>query len=113
MPASGKNAEVESAMTSGNEAIVNLRNVDNEQLLTVNFFGVNDGTTTRTISVPLGILLGDSNGDGAVNSGDAQQARNRSGQFTDAGNFRSDVNRDGTVNSGDATIVRSNSGKGF
>ena len=45
-----------------------------------------------------------------VNSGDAIQTRNRSGQLTDANNFRSDVNTDGTVNSGDSFIVRSKSG---
>ena len=41
-----------------------------------------------------------------VNSGDSLQTRNRSGQVTDATNFRSDVNVDGTVNSGDSFIVR-------
>ena len=60
--------------------------------------------------MPLRVLLGHSNGDRAVNSGDAQQTRNRSGQLTDSTNFRSDVNTDGTVNSGDAFIVRSRSG---
>ena len=53
---------------------------------------------------------GDTNGDGVVNTGDALQTRNRSGQTTDATNFRSDVNVDGLVNSGDSIIVRSRSG---
>ena len=44
-----------------------------------------------------------------VNSGDAVQTRGRSGQATDAINFRSDVNLDGLVNSGDTAIVRANS----
>ena len=38
------------------------------------------------------------------------QTRNRSGQATDATNFRSDVNADGFVNSGDTTVVRARSG---
>jgi len=59
----------------------------------------------------MGVLLGDSNGDGTVNSGDAQQTRTRSGQLTDATNFRSDYNLDGTINSGDAFIVRARSGQ--
>ena len=42
--------------------------------------------------------------------GDALQTRNRSGQVTDATNFRSDVNTDGLVNSGDTLIVRTASG---
>ena len=58
----------------------------------------------------MGVLLGDTNGDRFVNAGDALQTRNRSGQTTDATNFRSDVNTDGFVNSGDTTVVRSRSG---
>jgi hypothetical protein len=55
-------------------------------------------------------LLGDTNADGAVNSGDTLQTRNRSGQAADATNFHSDVNTDGFVNSGDTTLVRARSG---
>ena len=57
------------------------------------------------------LLLGDSNGDRSVNSGDATQTRNRSGQALTATTFRSDVNVDATINSGDAFIVRSRSGQ--
>ncbi len=71
---------------------------------------MNNGTNTGDVIIPVGILLGDSNGDGTVNSGDAIQARNRSGQPTSGTNFRSDSNIDGTVNSGDAIIVRNQSG---
>ena len=55
------------------------------------------------------VLLGDTNGDGVVNAGDALETRNRSGQITNATNFYSDVTIDGVINSGDATIVRSRS----
>jgi hypothetical protein len=63
--------------------------------------------------VPVGFLIGDLNGDGAVNSGDAQIVRNRSGQVANSTNFRADVNRDGAINSGDAFVVRSRSGTGI
>ncbi len=46
-----------------------------------------------------------------INSGAAQQTRNRSGQDADPTDFRSDFNRDGTINSGDATVMRSRSGE--
>jgi hypothetical protein len=65
---------------------------------------------TSDVSIPMGVLLGDSNGDRFVNAGDALQTRSRSGQGTDATNFRSDVNADGFINSGDTTAVRSRSG---
>ncbi len=99
--------------TSGNataSATVNLTGVTNAQRITVTLLGVNNGISIGDVSVPMGVLIGDTNGDGIVNSGDALQTRNRSGQATDATNFRSDVNLDGVVNSGDTTVVRSRSG---
>jgi hypothetical protein len=93
--------------------VISLTGVSNAQRLTVTLNNVTDslGYHSSTIPVTVGLLLGDSNSDGMVNSGDAQQTRNRSGQTTDATNFRSDYNLDGTVNSGDANIVRSRSGQ--
>ncbi len=61
-------------------------------------------------SLAIGFFVGDTNGDHFVNAGDALQTRNRSGQATDATNFRSDVNIDGTINSGDQIVVRVRSG---
>jgi hypothetical protein len=92
--------------------IVNLTGVSNAQVITVGLTNVNDSAGNSSASVPIsmGVLVGDTNGDGFVNAGDALQTRNRSGQATDATNFRSDVNADGFVNSGDTTVVRSRSG---
>jgi hypothetical protein len=58
----------------------------------------------------MNLLIGDTNGDRAVNSGDALQTRGRSGQTTNGTNFRSDVNTDSAINGGDALLVRSRSG---
>jgi hypothetical protein len=58
----------------------------------------------------MGVLVGDTNSDASVNSGDALQTRGRSGQTANGTNFRSDVNIDGAINGGDALIVRSRSG---
>jgi hypothetical protein len=84
--------------------------VTNAQTIGVTLFGVNNGVGTSDVSVPMGVLVGDTNGDRFVNSGDSLQTRNRSGQTSDATNFRSDVNADGFINSGDTTVVRSRSG---
>jgi hypothetical protein len=89
---------------------VNLTGVSNAQRITVTLLGVNDGTSTGDVGAPMGLLVGDTNGDGFVNAGDALQTRNRSGQVTDAINFRSDVNVDGFINIGDTFVVRSRSG---
>ncbi|MDQ6760390.1 MAG: CSLREA domain-containing protein [Acidobacteriota bacterium] len=92
--------------------LVDLTGVANAQTITLTLTNVSDslGNNSATLSVAMGVLLGDTTGDGFVNGGDALQTRNRSGQATDATNFRSDVNVDGFVNSGDSVIVRSRSG---
>ncbi|HEX8281537.1 MAG TPA: dockerin type I domain-containing protein, partial [Chthoniobacterales bacterium] len=95
------------------EVVVNLTGVGNQQTLTVRLNGVTLNGGTTNLEVPVSFLLGDTNTDRSVNSGDAQQTRNRSGQLTNGNNFLSDVNTDGSVNSGDAFIVRANSGKGL
>ncbi len=89
---------------------LDLAAVTNAQTLGITLINVNDGSTVGSIFIPMGVLLGDSNNDGSVNSGDAIQIRNRSGQAINATNFRSDFNSDGFVNSGDALIVRTRSG---
>jgi hypothetical protein len=77
----------------------------------VTLSGINNGSAAPyNVIVPMGALVGDGNGDGVVNSGDALQARNRSGQAMDGSSFRSDVNMDGSVNSGDAIMIRARSG---
>ena len=96
----------------GNTMTVNLTGVTDVQTLTVTLSGVTDSflQVLPDTAVSVDFLLGDTNGDRSVNAGDTLQTRNRSGQATDATNFRSDVNADGTVNSGDALVVRSRSG---
>ena len=80
------------------------------QRITVTLSAVNNGTSTGDVPVPMGVLVGDTNGDGFVNAGDTLQTRSRSGQATNSTNFLSDVNTDGFVNSGDVTVVRTRSG---
>ena len=77
-----------------------LTNVANAQTINVTLNNVNGSTN---VVIPMSLLVGDTNADAVVNAGDAQQTRNRSGQTTDATNFRSDVNTDGFINSGDTT----------
>ena len=115
-PAAGETAEVDGPPTSsadGREVTVKLKNVGDAQTLTVTLTDVSYGTTTGDVSVQMALLVGDTTGDGLVNSGDAQQTRNHSGQLTESTNFRSDVNLDAAINSGDAFIVRKNAGTGL
>jgi hypothetical protein len=91
---------------------INLAGVTNAQTVTVTLANVTDSLSQVLPNTALSasFLVGDTNGDRFVNAGDAVQTRNRSGQATDATNFRSDVNINGLVNSGDTTVVRSGSG---
>ncbi|HEY0369340.1 MAG TPA: S8 family serine peptidase [Chthoniobacterales bacterium] len=110
---SGSGSVAGSAAFSGNTMTVQLTNVADAQTLNVNLSGVTDGANALmpAVSVPVAFLVGDTNGDGSVNSADATQTRNRSGQTLENTNFRSDVNVDGNINSGDATTVRAASGR--
>ncbi|MDQ6623343.1 MAG: hypothetical protein M3Y86_07650, partial [Verrucomicrobiota bacterium] len=105
---------VASSSVNGNDVIINLTNVPDQRTTTITLPNVTAGGAGTTVSVPLHVLIGDSNDDGSVNSGDAQQTRGRSGQLASGeegrNNFRSDLNFDGTINSGDASIARANSG---
>jgi bacillolysin len=110
-PGPGGTGQVSS--TSGNgtrEIVVNLSNVSNAQTLTLSLTGVSGAGTAANLSVPIGFLIGDTNADGSVNSGDISQVKSQSGQVLSTTNFREDLNSDGDINSGDISLVKSASG---
>jgi hypothetical protein len=106
-------ATIGSISFSGNDILVQLSGVTDQQRLTLSATNLTavGGGVLPSATVTMGFLIGDTTGDGTVNAGDAQQTRNLSGQVAGEANFRSDVNRDGTINSGDALVVRSRSGR--
>ena len=111
VPGTGGTASLSGTPTmTGNQLTINLTNVSNAQRLTINLLGVNDGTNTRDLAIPMAVLLGDTNNDGFVNVGDTVVVRNHAGETIDSTNFRNDVNEDGLINVGDTVIVRSASG---
>jgi hypothetical protein len=89
---------------------VNLTGVSNAQRIVVTLFGVSDGTNMSNVAIPMGVLLGDTNGNGSVNAGDAAQTKSQSGVAVTAANFREDVNANGSINAGDVALVTSKSG---
>ena len=92
--------------------IVNLTGVTNAQVIAVSLNDVTDaaGNFSGAISASMGVLIGDTNADGAVNSADIGQTKSQSGQTVTGINFRQDVNTDGFVNSADIGLVKSKSG---
>ncbi len=104
---------VGSTSTSGNQVFVNLTGVTNAQTIQVTLFAVNDGTVTNNLTIPMSVLLGDTNGDGVVNTADITQTRRESGNVVHgnpSANFREDVTLDGVINAADITAVRRQSG---
>ena len=95
--------------------IVNLSGVANAQRLNVTLNGVTDaaGNTAPTLSVTMGVLAGDTTGNGVVNSSDIAQTQSQSGQLVTAANFREDVTVNGSINSSDIALAQSKSGTGL
>ena len=79
--------------------------------ITLNNVTDSTGHHSDVVSSPeMGFLLGDTNGDSAVNSADISQTKAQSGQAVTGSNFREDVNADGSLNSADISLVKSRSG---
>jgi hypothetical protein len=99
--------------TSGNgttTVTINLTGVTNAQRITVTLFGVSDGTNTGSLDVPMGVLVGDTTGNGTVSASDVAQTKAQSGQPATGANFRTDVNTSGTITAADIALVKSNAG---
>jgi hypothetical protein len=111
-PGQGGTASVSSFTVNlaAHQVMINLSNVSNAQLLTVDLFGVTVSGKTADVIVPMGMLLGDSTADKVVNSSDVSQTKSRSGQAVSSSNFRSDVTVEGTLNSADVSQVKAKSG---
>jgi hypothetical protein len=97
--------------TDPSQYVLDLTNVCNGQSISVTLQNV--VTTMGPVgdfSASVGVLLGDTNGDGSVNSAEISQAKSQSGLPVSTANFREDLNVDGTINSADISLVNSASG---
>jgi N-acetylneuraminic acid mutarotase len=97
-------------VTSGNVVTIPLTNVANAQTMIVTLNNVNGSTN---VTIPMSVLIGDVNGNGAVNASDVALSKSRSGQPVAAATFRSDVNADGSINASDVAFVKSLAGTGL
>jgi hypothetical protein len=93
--------------------IVNLTGVNcNEQETTIALTNVTDtlGNNLPSASTTMGLLIGDVNGDGTVDTADVHQTATNVGQFLTEDNFRDDVNVDGLISRTDVNLVKSHVG---
>jgi hypothetical protein len=112
-PAPAHTAEVDGppvVSPDGKEVRVNLKNVADAQRLAVSLAGVNDGTNTANVSVPMAVLVGDTTANESVNASDVAETKAQSGQPVSGSNFRLDVTVNGQINSSDISLVKSRSG---
>lgn len=103
---------VDSTTGSGTATLtVNLTNVTDAQRITLTLSNINTGMSTTDVGLQMGVLLGDTNGNGAVSASDIGQTKGQSGQPVTASNFRSDLNASGgTINASDVGQVKANAG---
>jgi hypothetical protein len=97
---------------TANQYEVNLTGVSNQQYITITLHTVQDSgdNTGDVIGPQMGVLIGDTTANGAVNSSDIAQTQSQSGQLVTVDTFREDVTVNGSINSSDIALVQSQSG---
>ena len=95
-----------------NTMTVNLTGVANGQKIVVTLANVTDkyGRTLASAKVPVGILLGDVDGNKTVDNKDVNLVTAKVGATAGATNFRSDVNVDGSITQDDVTVTQAQVG---
>jgi hypothetical protein len=91
------------------ECVVNMTGVPNAQYQTVTLTGAVDYQGNQgDVSTTFGVLLGDVNGDGRVDSADVSFVRQQTLQTVGSPdtNFRNDINASGRIDSADVSIAR-------
>ena len=87
---------------------VNLAGVANAQKIVVTLTNVTDkyGRTLAKATVPMGILLGDVDGNKTVNNMDVNNVTAKVGATAGLTNFRDDVDTSGSINQTDVNITQ-------
>ncbi len=104
------NGQVDNVAINGSVVTVDLSGIDNAQTIALTLNNVTDGTNAGNVTVPMSVLLGDTNANRLVNSSDISQTKAQSGNAVSASNFREDVNANGEINSSDIAVVKAQSG---
>ena len=109
----GSVSGTETNIADETEFLVHLTGVTcNGHHVSVDIAGVHDSSnqTLGSVNATMGLLLGDTTGNGTVNSSDIAQTQSQSGQPVAGNNFREDVTVDGAISSSDIALVQSQSG---
>ena len=93
--------------SSGNNVLVTLTGIADRSRATITLTGVNGAVN---VSASIGFLVGDVNGSGMVEASDISAVKARSGQTTDATNFKFDVYPTGVINCSDILTAKAHLG---
>jgi hypothetical protein len=87
---------------------MNLTGVTNAQYVTATLANVIDsqGNGSASVAATMGLLVGDVNGSGRVDSTDVFQVRQQTLQNANSSNFRMDVDASGRIDSTDVFMTR-------
>lgn len=99
--------------SGGTQALVDLVDVANAQIITVTLLDVDDGTQRGDVPVHMGVLVGSVTASGTVNADSVAATKAQIGQAVTNSNFRADVNANGTINGNDVSLVKSRLGTGL
>lgn len=101
------------ASSLGNDVMVTLTGIPDNQRVTVSLTGVSavNGGAASASSLVIGFAAGDINNTRSVNSSDIAGVKARVGQTASATNFKFDANASGSIDSSDVSVVKARSGK--
>ncbi len=107
-PASGMGTVKTSGYGSfTNQYTVNLTGVTNAQYVTLALNNVLDSeNNSGSVSVTMGVLVGDVNASGRVDAADVSLVRQQTLQPVTTSNFREDINTSGRIDAADVSIAR-------
>jgi len=106
---------VSSSNIDGSDAhnyIVNLTGVTNGQTITVSLTNVHDasGNVSSVVNRSMGVLVGDTNGNGVVSNTDVATVKSQVAATVNASNFRNDVNANGVISNTDVAATKAQVG---
>ena len=97
---------ISDVVVSGNDLVVSLTNVSDQQVLTL----MVSGGSVSPATVPIGFLLGDVDGNRVVEKADGRAVKAQFGQPVTETNFRTDVTSNGLINKQDGRGVKNQLG---
>ena len=99
---------VNSVNISGNDMLVNLTGVTNQQRITLSATNVAavSGGVLNSVGLQIGFLIGDVTGNGAVSNTDVSSVKGAVSASVDGSNFRNDVTANGAISNTDVSATK-------